>query len=92
MKTLPADVVEYQRTEVYSEQTVPASFLTQPHSTKPGVWCRVVVREGALLYRVLSPEVEAHVLVAGRPGIVEPEVRHAFELRGAVRFHIEFLS
>ena len=90
MKALPADVAEYHRTQEYSDETVPPSFLEATHSTRAGVWCRVQIVEGALDYRVLEPNTVDHVLTPAAPGIVEPEVRHTFALRGPVRFYIEF--
>jgi tellurite resistance-related uncharacterized protein len=87
---LPADATRYHRTDVYTHETIPRSFLDSSHTTKAGVWCRVSVVEGSLTYRsLLSPAFEV-TLTTGRPGIVEPEVEHAFELCGPVRFYVEF--
>jgi hypothetical protein len=46
---------------------------------------------GSLRYRILEPEGIEHVLTPDRPGIIEPEVEHAFEVFGPVRFFIQFL-
>ncbi len=92
MKQLPADVVEYERTETFDHETVPAEFLENVHSTRAGVWCCVRVTAGRLGYQILEPEHEEHQLDTSTPGIVEPGVRHRFELMGAVRFHVEFLK
>ena len=91
MKQLPEGLIEYDRTGEFDEATTPASFLENTHSTKPGVWCRVRILEGTLDYRILEPTEIDHILTPEQPGIVEPEVRHAFALRGPVRFVVEFL-
>ncbi|MCY3795032.1 MAG: DUF1971 domain-containing protein [Gammaproteobacteria bacterium] len=89
MKSLPPGVEFYRRTPEFTEATIPAG-LRRSHRTNAGVWGRITVLEGRLLYRVLeSPEGEA-TLSAGNPGIVEPEVRHEVEPLGSVRFFIEF--
>ena len=91
MKALPPDAIEYDRTEAFTDETIDPSFLENVHSTKPGVWCRIRILDGSLAYRILEPEVTEHVLTPDVPGIVEPEVRHAFALVGPVRFVVEFL-
>ena len=91
MKSLPADVRAYQRTKEFYEQSVPAG-LRRRHSTKPGVWGRIRVLEGVLLYRILEPELEEQRLTPGRDGIVEPEIHHEVAPQGQVRFFVEFLK
>ena len=89
MKDLPDGVEAYKRTPDFTESTVPAGLL-RSHHTKPGVWGVIRVLEGELLYRILEPGVEEHVLAPGVDGIVEPEVAHEVEPRGPVRFYVEF--
>lgn len=89
MKSLPADVVAYRRTPEFTADTVPAALLDQ-HATKAGVWGTIVVLEGRLRYHIDEPEVEAHVLIPGAPGVVEPGMLHRVEPLGAVRFYVEF--
>ena len=91
MKSLPPDVEVYQQTKEFSEQTVPAG-LTRRHSTKPGVWGRIRVLEGILLYRILEPEPEEQLLTPERDGIVEPAIHHEVAPQGPVRFFVEFLK
>ena len=91
MKSLPSDVHAYRRTQEFSEQTVPAG-LKRRHSTKPGVWGRIRVLEGVLLYRILEPELEEQLLTPERDGIVEPAVHHEVAPQGRVRFFVEFLK
>jgi tellurite resistance-related uncharacterized protein len=54
------------------------------------VWGKIVVVEGLLTYRINEPAVEIHELSPAHPGIVEPEVLHEVEPRGAVRFYVDF--
>ncbi|HEY6877784.1 MAG TPA: DUF1971 domain-containing protein [Polyangiales bacterium] len=89
MITLPTEVRAYKRTPEFDEHTVPAGLL-RAHTTKPGVWGRIVVLEGSLLYRVPTRGL-ALTLDTSRVGIVEPEVPHEVEPRGHVRFYVEFL-
>src|SRR5690606_311089 len=59
MKTLPDAVRPYRRTPVFTEATVPAALL-RAHTTKAGTWGRILVLEGRLRYRILSPRSEEH--------------------------------
>ena len=90
MKRLPDDGSAYRRTPEFTEATVPAGLLRR-HSTKSGVWGRIVVQEGVLRYRILEPQVEEHRLRQGHDGVVEPAVAHEVEPLGPVRFFVEFL-
>ena len=90
MKTLPSGVQEYRRTPVFSEQTLPAG-LRRSHATRSGVWGRIEIHQGRLLYRILGANPEEHVLTPDRPGVIEPEVVHEVEPIGPVRFRVAFL-
>ena len=85
---IPAAFVAYKRTPEFDEATVPAG-LRRDHSTKTGVWARIVVVDGRLRYCVaaLNTDVE---LSPDRAGIVVPEVLHYVAPIGAVRFYVEF--
>ena len=89
MKILPAGVTRYATSPEFSERRVPESLL-ESHRTGAGTWARIVVLEGRLLYRLLEPETRTVELSPDRPGIVEPEIAHRLELRGRVRFRLEF--
>ncbi len=86
---LPADFVPYKRTDVFTERSVPAG-LRKDHSTKAGVWARIVVVEGTLRYHVASLG-RTMELTADHCGIVIPEIRHHVEPVGTVQFFVEFL-
>ncbi|SOD40036.1 DUF3565 domain-containing protein [Nitrosovibrio sp. Nv4] len=85
---LPDNFIPYKRTAVFTEESVPGA-LRKDHSTKTGVWGKIVVEEGKLRYRVsdLGADVE---LSPDNTGIVIPEVLHNVEPLGAVHFFVEF--
>jgi tellurite resistance-related uncharacterized protein len=85
---LPPGFVAYKRTPVFTETTVPDA-LRRDHSTRAGVWARIVVLEGRLRYVVQQPALTAE-LDPDRPGIVPPEARHHVEPLTPVRFQVEF--
>jgi tellurite resistance-related uncharacterized protein len=90
----PSDVVAYRRTPEFDAATTPAA-LQGEHNTKAGVWGRIQVLEGALLYRVTDARraPTERLLTPGEPpGVVEPEIRHHVTLTGPVRFYVEFLK
>ena len=90
MKALPEGLSAYRRTPEFDASSIPDG-LRRDHATKAGVWGRIRVLEGALVYRVAGPAPEEHVLTPARPGVVEPEVEHEVEPLGEVRFFVEFL-
>ena len=88
MKALPTTVELYRRTPEFTETTIPGG-LRKSHRTKAGVWGRIVVLEGQLLYRSRSFGWE-FTLDTEHAGVVEPEVEHEVEPLGVVRFFVEF--
>ena len=64
--------------------------LRVKHSTKAGVWARIVVLEGSLPFRFLEPHDELVVLTPEQPGIVAPTQLHRAEPGPGVRFYVEF--
>jgi len=91
MKSLPPGVRAYRRTEDFTQDTFPIG-LQNRHTTKSGVWARICILEGEILYRILEPEVEEYILTSKREGIVEPEIPHEVDLRGDARFFVEFFK
>lgn len=91
MKTLPPDVSAYKRTPEFTETTVPNGLL-KDHTTKEGVWGKIVVLEGELEYVIQEPELEVVQLTPDFFGVVEPTVRHHVKPSGKVRFYVEFYS
>lgn len=89
MKALPPEVAPYKRTPDFNQDTVPKGLLGE-HTTAAGVWGLIKVTKGRLLYRMLEPKVEEHILDAQHSGVVEPELKHQVEIVGDVEFHVEF--
>ena len=89
---LPTSVAPYKRTAEFTEATVPPGLLSA-HSTKEGVWGRICVDEGTLLYRILDPRRQPRqfLLSPAVAGIIEPGILHEVRPRGRVRFFVEFL-
>ena len=86
---IPEGFVVYRRTDDFTAATIPRG-LTRDHTTRPGVWGRIVVLEGTLRYVVPSTTADV-VLTPERTGTVVPEQPHHVEALGEVRFHVEFL-
>jgi tellurite resistance-related uncharacterized protein len=89
MKHLPPGVSAYKRTPEFTRDTIPAGLL-KSHSTKEGVWGKIVVLEGRLRYRILEPRLEELELGPESAGVVEPTIKHEVAPVGAVRFYVEF--
>lgn len=84
----PEGFAAYKRTPDFTATTIPAGLL-RDHSTKRGVWARIVILEGTLRYRVDAWD-RSFELSPAQHGIVVPEVLHHVEACGPVRFHVEF--
>jgi tellurite resistance-related uncharacterized protein len=89
MQVIPDGVVSYKQTPEFNENTIPPGLL-KAHQTKAGVWGKIVVREGQLLYRILEPKIEELILTPQLSGVVEPEVLHEVTPLGRVRFYVDF--
>lgn len=89
MKTLPANVVPYKRTDEFTELSVPSGLL-KAHNTKSGVWGKIIVVAGSLTYRILDPAIEEVQLSPERDGIIEPAIKHEVVPTPGVRFYVEF--
>lgn len=91
MNTLPDGLSVINQTPEFDQDSVPAALLSS-HKTKPGVWGRINVLEGELVYRILEPEVQEFVLSKESKGVVTPEVPHEVKPKGDVRFFVQFLK
>lgn len=91
MTRLPEGLRKHGETRTFDETSVPAKLLDL-HDTKPGVWGRLVVEQGALDYIVPGPPETCERISAGEFGVIEPTVVHRVGLCGPVRFRVEFLS
>ena len=52
--SLPEDVRPYRKTDVFTQETVPAGLL-RAHTTKEGAWALIHVLEGRLAYSIKDP-------------------------------------
>ena len=87
MKNLPDNVVAYQRTNLFTQDSVPPGLLKN-HSTKEGVWGLIQVENGQLEYTIENKEI--HILTPEKSGVVEPTVTHHVKPLGEVLFSVEF--
>lgn len=85
----PDGYAAFRRTPEFNEATVPLG-LTSEHATKRGVWARIHVVSGMLLYHVSAPINRSFQVEPASNAIIVPEVRHRVEPDGPVRFFIEF--
>ncbi len=88
---LPDGLSPYKRTPEFDAQSVPKGLLKH-HTTKAGVWGRINVLEGRLLYVTEYPQPAEHELQAGQTAVVVPEMLHRVAPLGEVRFYVEFLT
>lgn len=85
---MPDGLVRYFKTPVFTEDSIPRR-LVREHTTKTGVWGKLVVVEGRIKYMV--PSAGAEFELSGEcPGVIPPEVPHLVEPLGAVKFFLEF--
>ena len=87
MKSLPANVSGYKRTKTFVNTTIPSGLL-KDHQTLPGVWGKIVVTKGRLLYVIEGQE--EHELSRDFFGVVEPQIIHFVRPLEEVEFHVEF--
>ena len=90
MTKLPESVEKYAESPVFTEETVPKKLLGV-HDTKAGTWGRLVVLEGSVDYIIPGPPSSRQTLDVMTNGIIEPTVPHHLEMKGPVRFKVEFL-
>lgn len=91
----PDGYVAFRRTPDFNEATVPAG-LRPEHATKRGVWARIHVVAGVLLYHAGAPIhrsfrlAPASRIEAASNAVIVPEVLHRVEPEGPVRFFLKF--
>lgn len=88
---LPDALRLVRSTPAFDAETMPAG-LRRDHRVAAGTWGRIVVDDGRLSFTArTSPPIEA-LLDKGSVQAIPPEVVHAVEPQGDVRFRIEFLT
>lgn len=86
---LPADLVLARTTELFDNDSVPAGLL-RAHRTAGGVWGRLVVRQGSLVF-VFEDQADHPVTITEGGHVVIPPARlHHVELTGPAAFVVEF--
>ena len=88
---LPASAEKYQETKVFTQDTIPAGFKRE-HSTKAGVWGKIIVVSGALELTIYEPEATQLVLDEGEFAIAAPRQTHSVRLSDGAAFKVEFYT
>jgi tellurite resistance-related uncharacterized protein len=86
-ESIPTDAVKYSQSPVFTQDTIPDA-LVHDHQTKVGVWGRIVVHEGALIY--VRNEKPAQKIIAGASATIWPDEPHKVTPYGNVTFQVEF--
>ena len=85
----PDEANVFHRTEIFDQDSVPGP-LQQRHRTGQGIWARLTIVHGSLVFVEHEPFGRRTVLAPDVPGVVVPEVPHQVEITGPVRFLLEF--
>jgi tellurite resistance-related uncharacterized protein len=88
---VPEDLVVVRTTETWDERTMPAG-LRRAHRVAAGRWARLHVVAGELRFTLATDAAIDRIVGAGEIQAIPPEVDHAVEPRGQVRFFVEFLG
>ena len=87
---LPSGLEHVRTTPTFNEETVPPGLLGA-HRIASGVWGRLVVHSGTLIFRFEDAPEESQVVHAGEHLAIPPACPHRIELgEGPVAFAIEF--
>jgi tellurite resistance-related uncharacterized protein len=85
---LPDGLVLTRTTDVFDDGSVPAGLL-RAHRVADGVWGRLLVHEGSLVFRFEDGDQPLRA-GAGEWIVIPPARPHHVELVGPVRFAVEF--
>lgn len=85
----PDGLEHYNSSKAFTHHDVPANLLAE-HSTRARVWGKLRVLEGGLLLDFRTSLGISDELAPGVDGVIPPEIRHRVELRGPVRFVVDF--
>lgn len=83
----PEGLEPYKSTPHFTHDTTPKGLLAD-HATREGVWARVHVVRGALIYVV--GERRQRLVVGGAPGIIVSAQRHHVEPEEDAEFFVQF--
>ena len=77
-----------------SRSSIPANDakgLLKAHSSKSGVWEKIVILEGELRDQINEPEIALFTPDTFWHGFVEPEIKHEVAPLDKVRFYVKFI-
>lgn len=86
---LPSDAEFVRVSPEFDETSVPPGLL-RAHRVAPGVWGRLVVRDGRLRFLFEDAATHPRMLIAGDAQVIPPDRLHHVEFDGPVRFVVEF--
>lgn len=86
---LPPDLEHVRTTPTFTEESVPAGLLGA-HRVATGVWGRLVVHSGALVFRFEDEADLGHEVSEGESLVIPPDRLHHVEVDGPVTFVVEF--
>ena len=87
---LPAGLEHARTTRVFDQTSAPAGLLAA-HRIAPGVWGRLLVHSGSLVFRFEDEPERAHRLDEGETLVIPPNRPHRLELdESPVSFATEF--
>ena len=86
--TLPDGLAHVRTTETFTASTTPHG-LRRAHRLTPGVWGRLRVEGGTVLF-VVEETGESRRLGIGDTQVIEPEVAHHVEPGEGASFTVEF--
>ncbi len=86
---LPPNVGLVRTSPEFNESSLPAG-LRRAHRIAPGVWGRLVVREGSVAFAFDDAPTGERIVAPGEHQVIPPERSHHVRLLGPVRLVIEF--
>ena len=91
---IPDGAIAYKRTAIFDQDTIPQA-LTRTHSTKAGVWGKLHVLDGSLVFVSEPPKGSEQagyeqIVRHGETKVIMPEASHHVRAKGPVRFFVEF--
>lgn len=87
---LPAGLVLVRATDVFDEAHHPAG-IRRAHRVADGVWARLLVHSGSLVFVFEDDEGSPVHVGAGEHVVIPPARLHHVEIDGPVTFSLEFL-
>jgi tellurite resistance-related uncharacterized protein len=89
LPVLPDGLELVRTTDVFDNESVPAGLL-RAHRVAKGVWGRLVVHTGSVVFVFEDAPGDPVTVDAGRSVVIPPERRHHVELAGPATFLVEF--